>query len=53
VLKAISRYSARVLPDTQQVTARCRERGEFIQGPQIAEFEQAFAARRRGPPRSA
>ena len=42
---AISRYGARVLPDTEQIIARVRARGEFIQGPQIAEFERAFEAR--------
>src|SRR5262249_13160978 len=42
---AISRYGARVLPNTEQLIAACRARGEFIQGPQIAEFEHAFARR--------
>jgi perosamine synthetase len=45
MLRAISRYGARVHPTTQQIVAACRERGEFIQGPQIAAFEQAFGAR--------
>jgi perosamine synthetase len=45
MLTAISRYGARVHPTTGQIVAACRERGEFIQGPQIAAFEQAFAAR--------
>ncbi len=40
---AISRYGARVFPETEHVVARCKSRGEFIQGPQIAEFEHAFA----------
>ena len=42
---AISRYGARVLPDTEQLAAACKARGEFIQGPQIQEFEAAFARR--------
>src|SRR6266446_4215657 len=42
---AISRYGARVLPNTEELVADCKARGEFIQGPQIAEFEAAFAAR--------
>ena len=42
---AISRYGARVLPNTEELVAACRARGEFIQGPQIAEFERAFAGR--------
>jgi dTDP-4-amino-4,6-dideoxygalactose transaminase len=42
---AISRYGARVLPDTEQIADACKERGEYIQGPQIAEFERAFERR--------
>jgi len=44
-ITAISRYGARVLPNTEQLIAACRARGEFIQGPQIAEFERAFERR--------
>src|SRR5689334_25315755 len=45
MLTAISRYGARVLPDTEELVARSKARGEFIQGPHIAQFEAAFAAR--------
>jgi perosamine synthetase len=45
MLTAISRYGARVLPDTEEIVARTKARGEFIQGPQIAEFERAFERR--------
>ena len=45
MLTAISRYGARVLPNTEELVAGCKARGEFIQGPQIAEFEAAFAGR--------
>ncbi|HEY7287439.1 MAG TPA: aminotransferase class I/II-fold pyridoxal phosphate-dependent enzyme [Vicinamibacterales bacterium] len=45
MLTAISRYGARVLPDTEQIIAGCKARDEFIQGPQIAQFEAAFAQR--------
>lgn len=45
MLTAISRYGMRVHPTTKQIVAACRERDEFIQGPQIAMFEQAFASR--------
>ena len=45
MLTAISRYGARVLPNTQQIIADCKARGEFIRGPQIAEFERAFEKR--------
>src|SRR5712671_2094143 len=42
---AISRYGARVFPETEDIVAGCKARGEFIQGPQIAEFEHAFEQR--------
>ena len=42
MLTAISRYGARVLTNTEQIAADCKARGEFIQGPQIAQFESAF-----------
>jgi perosamine synthetase len=45
MLTAISRYGARVLPNTEELVADCKARGEFIQGPQIAEFERAFERR--------
>ncbi|HEY7790578.1 MAG TPA: aminotransferase class I/II-fold pyridoxal phosphate-dependent enzyme [Vicinamibacterales bacterium] len=45
MLSAISRYGARVLPNTEEIVADCRSRGTLIQGPQIAEFEEAFARR--------
>ena len=45
MLSAISRYGARVLPDTEQRIAGCKARGEFIEGPQIAGFERAFERR--------
>jgi dTDP-4-amino-4,6-dideoxygalactose transaminase len=49
MLTAISRYGARVLPNTEDIVAGCKARGEFIQGPDIARFEAAFA-RRAGLP---
>ncbi len=45
MLTAISRYGARVLDNTEAIAAGCKARGEFIQGPQIAQFESAFARR--------
>lgn len=45
MLNAVARYGARVLPNTQQLIAAVKARGEFIQGPQIAEFERAFEKR--------
>lgn len=48
MLSAISRYGARVVPNTQQIIAGCKVRGEFIRGPHIAEFEHTFAQRAGG-----
>lgn len=48
MLTAISRYGARVLPNTEQIIAGCKARDAFIQGPQIAEFEDALARRAGG-----
>jgi len=48
MLTAISRYGARVLSNTEELVAACKVRGEFIQGAQIAEFEDAFARRAGG-----
>src|SRR4051812_7026743 len=45
MLSAISRYGARVLPQTEDIVAGCKARGELIQGPQTREFEAAFARR--------
>ncbi len=50
---AISRYGARVLPNTEELVADCKARGEFIQGPRIAEFEATFARRHGLEPPSA
>jgi perosamine synthetase len=44
VLTAICRYGPRIVPETGAIIKRCRERGELIQGPDIARFEDAFAA---------
>lgn len=48
MLTAISRYGARVLPNTQQVVAGCASRGRLVDGPAIEEFEQAFSQRHGG-----
>jgi len=42
---AISRYGARVFPETEDIVAGCKARGAFVQGPEIAAFEAAFAER--------
>ncbi len=48
MLTAISRYGARVLPDTEELIARVKAAGQFIQGPHIAEFEAAIERRHGG-----
>jgi dTDP-4-amino-4,6-dideoxygalactose transaminase len=53
MLTAISRYGARALPNTEQIIAGCKARGEFIQGPHIAQFEAAFAERAGAAPAQA
>ena len=45
MVTAVSRYGARVLPDTQQLIARCKGRGQLVQGAAIEEFERAFGER--------
>jgi dTDP-4-amino-4,6-dideoxygalactose transaminase len=48
MLTAISRYGARVLPDTERIVEDCRRRGTLVRGAQLAEFEEAFARRAGG-----
>jgi len=45
MLKAISRYGARVIPNTQQLAADLQRRGQLVLGPHIARFEHAVACR--------
>ena len=53
MLTAISRYGARVLDNTEEIAAGCKARGEFIEGPHIAQFEAAFARRHGMEPQHA
>src|SRR5579872_587245 len=50
MLTAISRYGARVAPNTEEIVAGCKARGEFIRGPHIQRFETVFAERLGMPP---
>ena len=43
MLKAISRYGPRVLPNTEQIIAECKGRDQLIHGPSIELFEKAFS----------
>ena len=45
MLTAICRYGPRIVPETRKIVDECRARGETIEGPEIARFEQAFAHR--------
>jgi perosamine synthetase len=45
VLNAISRYGARVIPNTEQTVAALRSRGQLVEGPHIEHFERRFAQR--------
>src|SRR5262249_33994759 len=51
MLKAISRYGARVAPGSDRIVRECRRTGTLVQGPAIAAFEDAFASR-LGVPRA-
>lgn len=44
MLTAISRYGARVIPDTIQLIDDLERRGQLLEGPHVAAFEEAFAA---------
>jgi dTDP-4-amino-4,6-dideoxygalactose transaminase len=48
MLRAISRYGPRVIPNTMQVIDDLQRKGQLIDGPHIAQFEAAFAARLGG-----
>jgi dTDP-4-amino-4,6-dideoxygalactose transaminase len=45
VLNAISRYGARIIPNTEQTIHALRARGHLVTGPHVVEFERALAAR--------
>ncbi|MEP6594281.1 MAG: aminotransferase class I/II-fold pyridoxal phosphate-dependent enzyme, partial [Acidobacteriota bacterium] len=45
MLTAISRYGARVIPGTGQLIADIERRGQLVEGPHVAVFEEAFAER--------
>lgn len=48
MLSAISRYGVRVAPGASRLAASLERRGQLIEGPHVAEFEAAFAARLGG-----
>jgi dTDP-4-amino-4,6-dideoxygalactose transaminase len=48
VLRAISRYGARWVPDLEEIVERNLRRGTLVEGPEIREFEAALRARQGG-----
>ena len=48
MLTPISRYGVRVIPNTLQIIDELEARGQLEEGPHIARFENAFAARLGG-----
>lgn len=45
MIDAVSRYGVRVIPNTIQLIDELEAKRQLLEGPQIAQFEQAFAAR--------
>jgi len=45
MLRAFSRYGARVVPNTEQIIEAAARRNQLIEGPAIARFESRFAER--------
>src|SRR5205823_183767 len=42
-MAAIARFGTRVVPELDDIFKTCRSRGQLVQGPNIAAFEEAFA----------
>ena len=42
-MAAIARYGMRMVPDSAEIIRQCRERGELVEGPHVAQFEAEFA----------
>src|SRR3954454_18299665 len=45
MVKAISRYGVRVIPNTMQLVTELKQKDQLIEGPHIAAFEETFATR--------
>jgi perosamine synthetase len=45
MVRAISRYGVRVIPNTMQVVESLKQQGQLLEGPHITAFETAFARR--------
>jgi perosamine synthetase len=42
-MAAIARFGTRMVPEREQIIRECREKGQLVQGPHIAAFEDEFA----------
>ena len=42
-MAAIGRFGARMVPEREQIIRECREKGQLVEGPHIAAFEQEYA----------
>ena len=41
-MAAIARYGMRMVPDSAEIIRQCRERGQLVEGPHVAQFESEF-----------
>jgi len=48
MLSAVCRYGARFVPGLDAIVEECRRRGQLVEGPRLAEFEQEFGRRLGG-----
>ena len=42
-MAAIARFGTRMVPEREQIIRECRQKGQFVEGPHIAAFEDEFA----------
>jgi dTDP-4-amino-4,6-dideoxygalactose transaminase len=42
-MAAIARFGTRMVPEREQIIRECREKGQLVEGPHIAAFEDEFA----------
>ena len=41
-MAAIARFGTRMVPEREQIIRECKEKGQLVQGPHIALFEEEF-----------
>jgi perosamine synthetase len=42
-MAAIARFGTRMVPEREQIIRECREKGQLVEGPHVAAFEEEFA----------